>query len=70
MFRQRSTAVQLNVAQRGGACCLSGMLGRRYGMTAKAVRDIWNLRTWAKVTAPFWNAEERQKALSMRMRDR
>jgi hypothetical protein len=69
----RVTAIRIFLAKRyncGGRSSLSGMLGRRYGMTAKAVRDIWNLRTWAKVTAPFWNAEERQKALSMRMRDR
>ena len=37
---------------------LSAALGRRYGTTAKAVRDVWNGRTWAKVTKPFWTAQD------------
>ncbi|EKX44357.1 hypothetical protein GUITHDRAFT_109806 [Guillardia theta CCMP2712] len=29
-------------------------LGRRYGITPKAVRDIWNRRTWARATCHLW----------------
>ncbi|EKX44343.1 hypothetical protein GUITHDRAFT_109793 [Guillardia theta CCMP2712] len=29
-------------------------LGRRYGITPKAVRDIWNRRTWARATRHLW----------------
>jgi hypothetical protein len=31
-----------------------------HGLTTKAVRDIWNLRTWRKVTMPLWTEEDRQ----------
>ena len=33
-------------------------LANEFGITAKAVRDIWNLRTWAQVTKPFWSPLE------------
>ena len=34
-------------------------LGRRYGITPKAVRDIWNRRTWAHATRHLWEEEDR-----------
>jgi hypothetical protein len=33
-----------------------------FGITRKAVRNIWKMRTWRKTTEPFWDAEERQRA--------
>ena len=36
-------------------------LATEHGITQKAVRDVWNLRTWAAATRPFWNAEDREK---------
>jgi len=33
-------------------------LANEFGITAKAVRDIWNLRTWAQVTKPLWSTLE------------
>ena len=36
---------------------LSGKLALQYGVTAKAVRDIWNMRTWKKATQPYWNVQ-------------
>ena len=51
----------------GRRSSLSAALGRRYGMTAKAVRDVWNGRTWAKVTEPFWTAEERKAYQARKM---
>ena len=50
---------QARPCKKGRRTNLSATLGRRYGMTAKAVRDVWNVRTWASVTKPFWTAEER-----------
>ena len=41
-------------AKRSG---LSKVFAERYGITMKAVRDIWNLRTWTHVTMPFWSSE-------------
>ena len=39
---------------------LTSRLARHHGVTAKAVRDIWTLRTWKAVTEPMWNDAERQ----------
>jgi hypothetical protein len=33
---------------------LSAMLSETYGITMKAVRDIWNLRTWKWDTRKYW----------------
>jgi hypothetical protein len=43
-------------AKRSG---LSKVLAERYGVTMKAIRDVWNLRTWTDVTRPFWSLEGR-----------
>jgi len=32
----------------------SAQLASQYGITMKAVRDVWNLRTWPWVTMPYW----------------
>jgi hypothetical protein len=42
---------------------LSTKLAHQFGVTAKTVRDIWGLRTWARATEPYWTAEHRQLAL-------
>ena len=41
-------------AKRSG---VSKVLAERYGITMKAVRDIWNLRTWTQVTMPLRSSE-------------
>ena len=33
---------------------LAASLAARFDITQKAVRDIWNLRTWTWTTKPFW----------------
>ena len=33
-------------------------LAREYGICVKAVRDIWNLRTWRHATRPHWSHED------------
>jgi len=38
----------------GGRGKLSDRLSKEFGITTKAVRDIWNLRTWARATRPHW----------------
>jgi len=47
--------------QNGSA--LSNRLAAEFGLTAKAVRDIWNMRTWRKVTQPHWNKSDHRKAM-------
>ena len=36
----------------------SGLLAERFGITPKAVRDIWNLRTWWGITEPYWTTDD------------
>ena len=33
-------------------------LGLEFGLTNKAIRDIWTMRTWGKTTKPYWNASD------------
>jgi hypothetical protein len=37
---------------------LAAKLGAEYAISPKAVRDIWNLRTWADTTRPLWIASD------------
>ena len=32
------------------------MLAHKYGVTGKAIRDVWTHKTWACATRPFWAA--------------
>ena len=36
----------------------SRMLAEEYGISMKAVRDIWNFRTWKWETMPYWSQED------------
>jgi hypothetical protein len=38
---------------------MSAEFAERHGISSKAVRDIWNLRTWTTVTKPFWTQEDK-----------
>ena len=38
---------------------LATRLGEHHGISAKAVRDIWRLRTWQHATWPCWTPEDR-----------
>jgi hypothetical protein len=40
---------------------LSNDLAREHGITPKAVRDIWSLRSWWVVTRPLWSAADHEK---------
>ena len=40
---------------------LSARLAGEYGISTKAVRDIWNLRTWRHVTKPHWAPRDMQR---------
>jgi hypothetical protein len=33
---------------------LAKRLAQDHGITSKAIRDIWNLRTWSQITRPHW----------------
>ena len=36
-------------------------LADRHDIKQRAVRDIWNLRTWAHTTRPFWTLADRER---------
>jgi hypothetical protein len=42
---------------------LATRLSVLHGISTKAVRDIWNLRTWSHVTKPFWTAKDSRRVL-------
>lgn len=46
---------------------LSERLANEYSITPKAVRDIWNLRTWMNTTRPLWNAADHQRFLGKKL---
>ena len=41
----------------------TSVLSKRYNITMKAVRDVWNLRTWAWTTMPYWTRSDLAKFL-------
>ena len=50
---------------------LASRLAHKYGITSRAVTDIWNLRTWFGTTRPYWTeldaahfARKRQRKMS------
>ena len=40
---------------------MSARCAAKHGITPKAVRDIWNLRTWAAATMPYWTHSDRER---------
>jgi hypothetical protein len=38
-------------------------LAKQYNITMKAVRDVWNLRTWTWSTMPYWTYSDQKKFL-------
>jgi len=36
-------------------------LSRLFGVTPKAIRDVWNLRSWTLATKPHWSEHDRQQ---------
>lgn len=47
-----------------GRDALSSVLAEKHGITSKAVRDVWKLRTWAWVTKAYWTPEDMSCFLS------
>lgn len=46
---------------------LATRLAEEFGVTAKAVRDIWTLRTWVPVTEQHWSAADYAQFLCKRL---
>ena len=43
----------------------SKLLAQRHGVTAKAIRDVWSLKTWVLITMPHWTEEDRRRFSKM-----
>ena len=52
--------IYLAKALRSARDSSTSVLSKRYNITMKAVRDVWNLRTWAWATMPFWTQRPRE----------
>jgi len=53
----------------GGSAEMTGAaLSRKYGISAKAVRDIWNRNTWVRATRDLWTKEEKEEGAPQRRR--
>ena len=47
---------------------LANQFAKEFGITPKAVRDIWNLRTWVQTTKPFWSPPDETNFLQRELR--
>jgi len=52
--KEAAITIYLTKAWRTPRDSTSSELAARYNITMKAVRDVWNLRTWTWVTMPYW----------------
>ena len=55
-----------NKAERVKRDRLASRLADEYGITAKAVRDIWSLRTWIRATKPHWTSDDHTRSANKR----
>ena len=55
--------IYLAKALRSARDSSTSVLSKRYNITMKAVRDVWNLRTWAWTTMPYWTRSDLAKFL-------
>ena len=55
--------IYLAKASRSARDSLTSVLSKRYNITMKAVRDVWNLRTWKWTTMPYWTRSDLAKFL-------
>ena len=63
--RQRASVLTKDDARaiyqvkRSGKCRQdAALLGAHYGISAKAVRDVWNHRTWSEATMCLWTLQD------------
>lgn len=60
LCEKSAVAIFLAKARRNPRDAMSAILAAKYGITMKAVRDVWNLRTWAHSTVPYWSRADHQ----------
>ena len=60
---EAAIAIYLAKAARTPRDSTSSLLAAQYNVTMKAVRDVWNLRTWVWTTMPYWTRSDKEKFL-------
>ena len=55
-------AIKVYMRKRARTSRTSSELAMEYGVTAKAVRDVWARKTWINETMPFWELVEEKPA--------
>ena len=54
--------------KRSGKCRHdAALLGAHYGISAKAVRDVWSHRTWSEATMCLWTLQDVTKYVHMQL---
>jgi len=55
---------------RYGSMSLAAKLARMYDVSPKTIRDIWNRKSWVKVTRSLWTEKEQREHVPRRHRSR
>jgi len=58
--KEAAIAIYLAKASRTPGDSRSSALAAQYNITMKAVRDVWNLRTWTWTTMPYWTRSDQE----------
>ena len=58
--KEAAIAIYLAKASRTPRDSTSSALAAKYKITMKAVRDVWNLRTWTWATMPYWTRSDQE----------
>jgi len=59
--KEAAIAIYLAKASRTPRDRTSAALAAQYNITMKAVRDVWNLRTWTWKTMPYWTRSDQER---------
>ena len=61
MFHHTKLSVSCYQAKANKTHRTGSELSQLFGVTPKAIRDVWNLRSWTIATKPHWSEHDRQK---------
>lgn len=56
-----AAAIAIFLARRQQRDGTTAALAKQYNITMKAVRDVWNRRTWRETTRPYWTRDDERK---------
>ena len=59
---QAATIFLARKQRTGKRCHVASRLAKKFGVSSRTVRDIWNLRTWTEATRPLWSSADFARA--------